>query len=192
MNYLRTLSKVMGRAVILLTAVVIFFSTSSCEPKLAVSSNSEPSENVSVTADEPEQAATATKEKNEFPVDVVIENQNGKTLEGTVLAKAGNEILFVRKADQKKYIVPIETLSNSDQTRFYASFDANEERISELRALNASVASEKSERPKPRQLSLHYENAESYADARQRAAENGTKLLLVFLAEPELSEDCTS
>lgn len=124
-----------------------------------------------------------------IPAAVVIENTSGKSFPGTLLAKRGDEIVVRRAADQKLFLLAMDTLSSASRGEIGAFPDAEEEKLQQFKdsvsgdAVAAATARTSSRPP------LGASFPDDFEAALVRAQDSGKQVMVVFLGDNEAPPD---
>ncbi|MDF1739627.1 MAG: hypothetical protein P1U86_10745 [Verrucomicrobiales bacterium] len=86
----------------------------------------EPLEPVPPVVEAPEVEVKVTQQTIKYPFERVIKDLSGRSIEATVLAKLDSKIGFEKVSGMQKFILPLDRLSEEDQTFFNGVYDGGD------------------------------------------------------------------
>lgn len=176
-----------------LGCAVSLFALVGCKPRLAKKKDGTPQEQRQNPFEELDAPGVPDETASVYPIRRAIHSSNGQTLEGEILAKDGDEILFRRDIDGKEFDVSLFQLTVDDQLELANLPDdpwkeAEESSDSTSDLARSSGPSIEDREKMGADLFLH----ESFAAAKSAAKETGRPILLIFTgipySDPEDSE----
>lgn len=117
-----------------------------------------------------------------YPLEKTIRNASGQELQGMILAKRGDDILFQRSIDNKEFVVSLHNLNIDDRLDLVQMPDGLEEKIDAIKPPETVVAA------KPREarfaLGAGVHNHGDYDTAKAASEKSGRPILVIITGTP--------